>query len=609
MERSAVFVIPFMAGFVFALTVLAVRYLWWLRGLRKQAPGKLPAVLFSHKTLSAINEIFNEAILHRRILKRNRRMGFMHMSLAVGWGMMILGGKFETWFHTGRFFHDTWYAVFFRYFEPQVVGGLAGAFWLHYMDLGLLVVLSGVTLAVIKRIKKKVLGIKNTTRHSRVNRLALTFLWLVFPLRLLAEAVTFGQYGGGGFLTGTLGKLCFTSPMFAVVELPLWWAYSLVLGAFFVVLPFSRYLHIPTEMVLILLRHWGLRASTELKPEEGLQAFEVHACSACGMCLDVCPAIGQQPFQAAYFMQAIRSGKGWEKMATDCLSCGACENACPVNIGIENMRVAARGKVHQDYMAKHDYLPILSARERRSANILLFTGCMGRLKPGITEAVKQLLEEAGLSWVHLDEKDSICCGRPMALAGRTDQAATMRAANEALIGSYRAGMLVTTCPICLNQFRNEYKLNIPVVHHSVLLWQLMSEGRIKTERGLECFSYHDPCELGRKGGHYNEPRELLSACGNLLPVDREKSESLCCGNTPGSLSLSLKDRQNITAATLKVLEAPHPDKIVTACPLCQHNLSRQSKVPVKDIAEVLAGVLISTSTQAHYSHEAETIEA
>src|SRR5690606_40127252 len=91
---------------------------------------------------------------------------------------------------------------------------------------------------------------------------------------------------------------------------------------------------------------------------------------------------------------------------------GACGKAWLVIIGIGNMLVAARGKVHQDYLAKYDYLPTLSTRERRSANILLFTGCMGRLKPGITEAVKQLLEEAGLSWVHLDEKDSICCGRP-----------------------------------------------------------------------------------------------------------------------------------------------------------------------------------------------------
>lgn len=598
-----------MAGFVFALTVIAVRYLWWLRGLRKHARGKLPYIIFSYRTIGAVKEIYNEAVLHRRIAKRNRRMGFMHMSLAVGWGMMIVGGKFETWFHTGRFFHDTWYAVFFRYFEPQVVGGLAGAFWLHYMDLGLLVVLSGVTLAVIKRIKKKVLGIRNTTKHSRVNRLALTFLWLVFPLRLIAEAVTFGQYGGGGFLTGTLGKLCFTDPMYALTEQPLWWAYSISLGAFFVVLPFSRYLHIPTEMVLILLRHWGLRASKELKPEEGLQAFEVHACSSCGMCLDVCPAIKQQPFQAAYFMQAVRSGKGWEKLATDCLSCGACENACPVNIGIENLRIAARGKVHEDYKANHEYLPTQANIEHKSVNVLLFTGCMGRLKPGITAALKQLLNEAGLSWVHLDEKDSICCGRPMALAGKADQSAAMMEANKALLGSYKAGMLVTTCPICLNQFHNEYKLNIPVFHHSELLWHLVSEGRIRMEKGLESFSYHDPCELGRKAGCYNEPRELLSACGNVLPLERDKSESLCCGNSPGSLSLSLKERQNITAATLRVLEAPDPDRIVTACPLCQHNLSRQSKVPVQDIAELLAGALMPEKAQAYYSCTAEAVEA
>src|SRR5690554_8159432 len=97
----------------------------------------------------------------------------MHMSLALGWFMMIVGGKFETWFHSGQFLHGTWYAVFFRYFEPQTAGGWAGRFWLHYMDFGLLLVLTGLTLAIMKRIRKRILGIHSSTRHTLVNRVAL----------------------------------------------------------------------------------------------------------------------------------------------------------------------------------------------------------------------------------------------------------------------------------------------------------------------------------------------------------------------------------------------------------------------------------------------------
>src|SRR5690554_1676283 len=125
MEKSVAFVLPFMGGFVFALVVLLLRYLWWLRSLwRKPSPLLLTRV-FSKHSLLAIREIFAEGLLHLRIYKRNKRMGFMHMSLAMGWFMMIVGGKFETWFHSGQFLHGTWYAVFFRYFEPLTVRGLA----------------------------------------------------------------------------------------------------------------------------------------------------------------------------------------------------------------------------------------------------------------------------------------------------------------------------------------------------------------------------------------------------------------------------------------------------------------------------------------------------
>lgn len=577
-----------MLGFMFALVVLLLRYLWWLRSLWRRPSSRLLSRMFSKHSLLAVREIFSEGLLHLRIYKRNRRLGFMHMSLALGWFMMIVGGKFETWFHSGQFLHGTWYAVFFRYFEPQTAGGWAGRFWLHYMDLGLLLVLTGLALAIMKRIRKRILGIHSSTRHTLVNRVALTFLWMIFPLRLVAEALTFGQHGGGGFLTGSLGRCCFSSGMLAGLELPLWWAYSLSLGAFFVVLPFSRYLHIPTEMALIFLRHWGLRAAEDLQPEKALQAFEIHACSACGLCLDVCPAIKDHPFQSAYFLRALRSGKGWESLASTCLSCGACEEACPINLGLEKLRTAARGKIHEKHHAVYSYLPTVAPVETSKVDVLLFTGCMGRLKPATTKALKDLLEEAGLTWVHLDEQESICCGRPLALAGRASEAGALREFNRNLIQGQQARMLVTTCPICLKQFRDDYGLELPVYHHSEMLWYCLRAGRLKREKGTACFSYHDPCELGRKSACYQAPRELLQSCGTLLPLEREQADALCCGNSLGALSLSLSERQALTSRTLKVLEVPGAACVVTACPLCQHNLARQSRLPVRDLAEVLA---------------------
>ena len=64
-----------------------------------------------------------------------------------------------------------------------------------------------------------------------------------------------------------------------------WWFYSSCLGIFFVALPFSRYMHIFTEIPLIFLRHYGLRSGEK---ESSFDHFQIEACSRCGVCIDPC---------------------------------------------------------------------------------------------------------------------------------------------------------------------------------------------------------------------------------------------------------------------------------------------------------------------------------
>ena len=68
-------------------------------------------------------------------------------------------------------------------------------------------------------------------------------------------------------------------------ELPCWWLYSIALGVFFVALPFSRYMHIFTEIPLIFLRNAGLRSGER---PSSYDRFQTDACSRCGICIDPC---------------------------------------------------------------------------------------------------------------------------------------------------------------------------------------------------------------------------------------------------------------------------------------------------------------------------------
>ena len=52
------------------------------------------------------------------------------------------------------------------------------------------------------------------------------------------------------------------------------------------VLPFTRYMHIPAEMMLIPLRNAGLHI---LHPRKGFARVQFYSCPGCGVCIDACP--------------------------------------------------------------------------------------------------------------------------------------------------------------------------------------------------------------------------------------------------------------------------------------------------------------------------------
>ena len=99
--------------------------------------------------------------------------------------------------------------------------------------------------------------------------------------------------------------------------------------------------------------------------------------------------------------------------------------------------------------------------------------------------------------------------------------------------------------------------------------------------------YHNPCELGRGCGIYREPLNVLEQIGELRKAEKEGKESICCGGSLGSLTLTYDERAKITQGSLNALTINNPSKIVTACPLCLKTFADKSSVPVEDIAKIV----------------------
>ena len=221
--------------------------------------------------------------------------------------------------------------------------------------------------------------------------------------------------------------------------------------------------------------------------------------------------------------------------------------------------------------------------------VIYFAGCMTALTPAIHKSVTTILEKAAVNYVFMDTEGGLCCGRPMLMAGREEPARQMIEKNTELIKASGATTLLLSCPICYRIFKEEYDLEgMEILHHTEYFARLIEEGRLTLDRQETRYVYHDPCELGRGCGVYEQPRKVIATLGELVEAGKNGRESICCGGSLGSLSLGFEKRRTLTENALSNLTVASPDKIVTACPLCRTTFNRYADRPVQDIAEIIA---------------------
>jgi Fe-S oxidoreductase len=602
------FILPFNFGLYFIIFYCVARCVIWFTELSRTDKLRLQRGFFGISFGQSLREIFSESLLHRKIFRSNPRLGYMHMSLAFGWFLLILLGTIEADIFGESHLNAPYKAIFFRFFNPTHGHTPFQAAYSFLMDLILAFVLSGLVLAIIKRFTPKVVGMKKTTKLTLRDKIALIALWLIFPSRLIAESFTCGAYGTGSFLTGTMGSWLASFLPAQQLAYPFWWLYSLSLGTFFFLLPVTRYMHIPTEIFLIFMRNSGVRTGDK---SGTFSEVEVHSCSSCGMCIDTCQMhtnAGINTIQSAYLMKAIRNDEKTFDLAHNCLMCGRCEEACPVGIEMSAIRMIQRREgdpegesrvmwkgyyrrtkpLLQEKKAEAPSYGFLPERKTEKADVIYFAGCMSHLTPAIKNSMMKIFRAAGEKVFFMDKDGGVCCARPLMLAGQEKEARELINFNSEVIWKSGAKTLVTSCPICYKVFRESYYLDAEVLHHSQYIKRLIDEGTVRMNYSTRKIVYHDPCELGRGSGVYEEPRAVLSHVAQLIKNDHDGAESLCCGGSLGNIRMDQGDRNKITTDAVARLSEGNPDIIATSCPLCKKTFSKVSPIRVEDIAEIVA---------------------
>ena len=641
------FVIPFLIGTILLFSIIIFKYVKWIRRFSDEQREVIRHNWYSWKIFPAIWEMLREGLIHVRIIKKNVLLGIMHQAFALGWFLLIVVGAIESRdaFYTMQheqsidYLHELeqqngWHirttgedknpeflnqrryrveteegiaridynrpfyvGIFYRYFVHKAPASFRKhKAYSDLMDGLLLYIFLGLTMAMVKIFWSKILGMRRTTKHTLVDRFAKFSLWMIFPLRLLAESVTACLYGNGGFFTQAVGNL-FDPMIVCGMETSLWMFYSLMLGVFFITMPFTRYMHIFTELLLIWFRKIGV---TEGPRKTGYTYIELNACSRCGVCISGCPmdkVLENHEIQSVYLIRSLRNqerGNRLKMIADNCLMCDRCTVDCPVGIDLSALRRMTRDKGKLDTTGNYKYLSKRQIPFNAIGRVAYFGGCMSHLTPGITESMEKIFNAAGQKYWYMDKQNTICCGRPLLQQGFLNQAADLRQKNTDMIVKSGSTMLVTSCPICYQSFKKEYNLDIPIMHHTEYIDMLIKQGRIKVRHDDRKVSYHDPCELGRGCGIYDEPRNVLSAVTNLQKTKFQREKSVCCGFNLGNTKLSIEEQTAIRNASLRNLTSKPVDSIVTACPMCKKAFQHATnEYPVRDIAEVVAENLIN----------------
>ena len=604
------FVLPFVLGMTFVLLYCIIGMIRIIFQLPKEDRRKfLRSLIYPKSALKNFRDLVNDCLFHTKIWKRKPLLGYMHMSIALGWFMIIIVGHFESITFSPlrglevpfmqKMMSNLYLPIFFRYFAIEELS-LKAQIFSFLMDFFLLMIISGIFIAVVKKKKPKKVGMKRVTKFGIKEDLVRLSLWTIFPLRFLAES-SIANIAGGSFLTKYLGfELVFGGNYNETLSLVFWWLYSIDLAIFMTLLPFSRYMHIPAEALLILLRNAGLKTT---EPRKGYAVAEIYSCPSCGLCIDVCPMSevkDNYKNTAVYFIRNIRKGKrrrDVKNMTEKCLMCGKCIEVCPLGIESLNIKIAQRKKTYYKIKSDFSYLERLqdynTTRPQddlsaHSQKTLYFAGCMSHLTPKITRSMTKIFKLANENYEFLDADGSICCGRPMMLTGKVNEAKALIAKNTELIKKSGAKKLVLSCPICYRVFKEEYQLDgIEILHHTQYINELIESDKLNIDRSDKRYVYHDPCELGRAFDIYDEPHNIIDNIGLLTQGKSDRDMSVCCGGSIGSLTMSMEERDEITKNSIRDLTLNQPDEIVTACPLCLKTFARLSPIEVKDIAEIV----------------------
>jgi Fe-S oxidoreductase len=318
-----------------------------------------------------------------------------------------------------------------------------------------------------------------------------------------------------------------------------------------------------------------------------------------------------------------------------CTQCYACQVRCPRGIDIaETMRHLREWAVDQGYeipaaitnlrQAVNTHYNILNEDNQTrmiwsenlglrpeqlqaggagQAEVLIYIGCVSAFFPmaySIPQSFVQILEQAGVTYTAMGGEEW-CCGYPLFGAGMKEDVARLAEHNIAKAREVGAQHLVATCSSCFHTWNHLYpeyvrkeEWGFDVLHASEYLAQLIAEGRIKMT-GLDwVVTYHDPCDLGRKNGVYDAPRDIIRSIPGieLREMANNRENAMCCGGGGDVAMMEADATEHMAEQRLAQAVETGATAIISSCQQCKRTLlqaARKTKTRIRilDVTELV----------------------
>lgn len=343
---------------------------------------------------------------------------------------------------------------------------------------------------------------------------------------------------------------------------------------------------------------------------------KVYYCVECGKCSASCPvARVNDAYSPRVIIEKTLEGIGLNGEIWSCITCAECTQHCPSTVRypefIRSFRVKAFSSGEMAKCSQAGTLNIISKlmtasieQKRKSwipteartggNEFLYFVGCLPYFEYifsdfnsslEIAKSTLKLLNAANIEPKILNEER--CCGHDLLWTGDVNTFEKLARLNLKAIEESGVSTVVTSCPECYRTLKIDYaeikELKFEVLHISELLEELVKENRInfKMSGKNKKLTYHDPCRLGRHLGVYDAPRNVIKEIGELIEMDRSKTESYCCGVSAWSTCDANSKEMQISR--LKEAMETGADTLITACPKCQIHLrcAVHNKIPVE----------------------------